>query len=413
VSCTLGNGLHVAAERMPGTGVFSATLSMAAGSRYETGERSGLASLTAGLLVEGTEFESGPDFARGVESLGASLDVTVDYEACEVTVTGLAENAGECLRVVGTVARAPRVRGEELERSRRKQLAEIAEDLDDPFTAARLEFMSLVYGTHPRGRPVSGRPATVSKLDLDDVRAFRRAFHVPGASLLAVAGDVDPERIPPMAERAMAAWEGDAPAPAPHPLPAASGGQRRYVSRDRRQTHVMVGGLGVARSDPDYLAVSVMDVILGEGAGFGSRLGRRLREGEGLAYVVESDAVGASGIDHGVVWVYTATSPGKAGRALDVLREELELLRRLSPSGDEVARARSYLRGRRLRAGESCEERAARLIRARRYDLGDDYEERYAQALESVSPDLVRDVAELLLDPARHSTVVVGPSRPW
>ncbi|MBD3347956.1 MAG: hypothetical protein GF400_02020 [Candidatus Eisenbacteria bacterium] len=412
-AATLGSGLAILAERRPGAGVFSVLLSLEAGSRYDTDERAGLASLAAGLMVEGTASSAGQDLALRVDSLGATLDVSVDYEVCEISLTGLSDRFEDCLRVLGEVVREPRLRTEDLERARRKQLAEIDEDQDDPFTLARNAFLDLVYGAHPRHRPVSGSRDSVSGLGLADVEAFRDAFYVPAGAVLAAVGDLEPQSFVAGAEREFGSWIGRPPSRPRPESPRRAGGRRRFIHKDRKQTHVMLGGIGVARSDPLYPAVSIMDVVLGDSAGFGSRLGRRLREGEGLAYVVESDAASTAGIDPGVVWIYTATSPSRAGRALDVVREELQLLGRRPPSLDELAQARAYLLGRRLREGESCEELAARLVRSERYHLGRDYDSRYADLLASVTRERVQEAAAKLLDPERHACVVVGPSSPW
>jgi zinc protease len=196
----------------------------------------------------------------------------------------------------------------------------------------------------------------------------------------------------------------------PAPPPPVGARLRRVIRRDRRQTHVIIGGVGIARDDPSYQAVSVMDVVLGDSAGFGSRLGRRIREAEGLAYVIESDTASTAGLDPGVLWVYTATSPDRAERAVSVVEEELERLRFEAPGPEELERAKAYLLGSRLIESESGEERAARLIRCERYGLGIDYYERDARTLSAVTGDDVLQACVLLFDPDRRSTVVVGPS---
>ncbi len=406
---TLPSGLRTIAQPTAGSGIFSIALSMEAGSRYETDERSGLASLTAGLMLEGTASMSGKDLAEMTESSGASLDVVADYETCTIVMTGLTERLDESLRILGEVACSPSMKREKLEVARRKQLAEIAEDEDDSFTVARQAFLDLVYLDHPRHRPINGTRETVRGLTLQDVESFFSSFFTPASAVLAASGDFDAESLLEGAGRVLANWDASGPNLPDPPLPSVKGGRRRFLHRDRRQTHVMIGGVGIARTDPMYLPVCVMDVVLGDSAGFGSRLGRSLRESEGLAYVVESDMSSTAGLDPGVVWVYTATSPSRAGRALEALEEQLEQMRRLPPSLEELASAKAYLRGRRLIESESCEERAARLVRSERYGLGWDYEGRYADLLETVTAGHVLEAAVALLDGDRLSTVVVGP----
>ena len=115
----LGNGLRILASGSPGTGVFSLALSLEAGSRCDADATAGLSSLTAGLMLEGTEELTGSQLALKADTAGASLDVVAGYETCSVLVTGLVEGMEECLRIVSDVVRSPRLRAGELERARR------------------------------------------------------------------------------------------------------------------------------------------------------------------------------------------------------------------------------------------------------------------------------------------------------
>lgn len=402
--------MRILASRSCGTGVFSIALSLEAGSRYDSESTAGVSSLTAGLMLEGTEESTADELAQRTDCAGVSLDVLAGYETCSVVMTGLADRLDECLAIVGDVVRLPRLGHDELRNVRRKQLAEIAEDEDDPFTVARHEFFDLVYGDHPRHRPISGNRDSVASLTVAEVVDFRTSFYRPGEAVLAAAGDIDTERFSDLAARTFGDWEPVGERPKLLPPQPAEIARSRFVPRSRRQTHVIVGGIGIARDDPRYHAACVMDAVLGDSAGFGSRLGRRLRESEGLAYVVESDSASTAGLDPGVVWVYTATSPDRADRAVEVVEEELERMMTEPPGPDEMTGAKAYLRGRRLVEGESSEERAARLVHAERFGLGTDYEDRYGGMLEAVTAEDVLEISARLLNPARRSCVVVGAS---
>ena len=406
----LPNGLRVLASRSGAVPTFSIALSLEAGSRYDEAGTSGLASLVAGVMLEGTESSSGTEFAERVDSAGAVLDVASGYETCVLSLTGLADRFPDALDVLCEVVRSPRFAPAEFERARRKQLAEIAEDDDDPFMLVRREFFDLVYGTHPRSRPVNGRPETVRTLSVEDALAFHRARCRPAGAVLAVSGDVAADAAVDAAARVFADWQGEDGAASSGTLPVARVSGRRFVRMERNQTHLIVGGLGVARTEDAYYPVSVMDVILGDSAGFGCRLGRRLRESDGLAYVIESDTAGTAGIDPGVFWVYTATSPARAGRALDVVLEELGRLRSEPPTVREVENSVAYMRGRRRLEGETNEARANRLVGMERFGLGLDYDERYDEIMQKVTVDDVAAAARRVLDPDHRSMAVVGPS---
>ena len=408
----LPNGLRVLAVRHDRLPTFSLALSFESGSRCDGPAKSGLASLVAGILLEGAESGGGAGPAARIESSGAALDVAVGYETCVLSLTGLAGGFTSAVEALGEVVRSPRFGSRQLEWARRKQLAEIADEDDDPFLSLRREFLDLVYGDDPRGRPTSGRPESVKELRLEDAAAFHGRRFGPSRAVLAVSGDLQPEDVEEAVLKTFGDWQ-PAEASLSQGVPSGAGAAGvRFVRMERNQTHIIVGGPGLARTDGAYYAASVMDVVLGDSAGFGCRLGRRLRESDGLAYVVESDTTSSAGRDPGVSWTYTATSPAHADRALDAVLEEIDRLRAEPPSEQEVAHAVTYLIGRRRLDGETNEARAHRLVCLERFGLGLDLDERYESIMRGICVSDVAEAADRLLAPTHRSVAVAGPRPP-
>jgi zinc protease len=208
-------------------------------------------------------------------------------------------------------------------------------------------------------------------------------------------------------------WRGDGRQVVPPPPPIRQRGRRiESVPMDTKQVHVSIGNLAIARSDPSFYAASVMDVILGDSAGFGSRLATKLREEKGLAYVIESDASGSAGLEPGVFWAYTATSPGHLEQLVRGVMDELRLVRTEPPSEDELESAVCYLIGRDLLDRETSDAVAGRLVHAERHALGDDFDERYPSIIRSVTRGGVLDAARRVIDIQNCSFVTVGPVTP-
>lgn len=406
---TLGNGLRIAVAEVPSATTFTALLSVDAGSRYDGDGSAGVAALTSGLLVERPGAE-GEALDLRVDTLGLSVDAVAGYETSALVLTGLPSHGTEAVSLLHELATSPRLARSTVEDAVDRQLTEIAEEEDDPYCVCRRAFFEEVFAGHARGRPVVGYGRTVRGLGLHDVAAFHDAHYRPGHAVLAVVGGVDAERTLDTASLAFEMWAG----PPTHdedrlPPVRLRTPRSRFVAMDRAQVHVALGCVGIARDDPAYHAVVVMDAILGDGAGFGSRLASRLREDAGLAYVVESDTASTSGLDPGVFWVYTATSPSRVDRALDAVREELRRIRREPPSAEELKCAKAYVQGREVLGFETSEARAARLVRIERYGLGHDYGDRFASLVEAVSDDDVLAAARRVIDLGRSATVLVGP----
>lgn len=406
---TLDGGLRLMVAEVPYAPTFAAILSFEAGSRYDAAEKAGAAALTSALLVE-RPGEQGDALDLRVDRLGLSLDAFAGYETAALLLTGVASSCSDGLALLRELADGPSFSDSTLEDAIARQLTEIAEEEDDPYCVCRRALFEEVFGRHPRGRPVIGYERTVGALRLGDVKSFRDARYVPRGAILALAGGVDGDRVLDQASRAFEGWTGPPPPreePRP-PVPPAIP-RSRFVAMDRSQVHLALGSVAIARSDPSYYALLVADAILGDGAGFGSRLASRLREDEGLAYVVESDAATTAGLDPGLFWVYTATSPSLVDGALRAVREELARIRSEPPSADELESAKAYVRGRDVLALETNEARAARLVGIERYGLGDDYGERFAGLIDAVSAEDVLAAARLVIDLDRSALVLVGP----
>jgi zinc protease len=406
----LANGMTVAAAESGAVPTFAAVLALEAGSRHDPAGKSGLAALAGGLLLEAPDDGGASEAALAIETHGGSVDLVTGYETTTVIVTGLTESFGDSLSCLAEMVRSPRFDRASLETERRRQTTGIAEDDDEPYLVGRREFIDLVFPDHPRGRPVSGSPESVRAITDADVRRFLDERCVPGGAVLAVSGDVDAGEVVEAAEAAFGDWRGAPPDAGRFELPSrATEIRSRFVKMEREQSHVFLGGPGITRSDRHYYAARVMDVILGDSAGFGSRLASRLREDEGLAYVVESDTCGSAGRDPGMFWAYVATSPEHVGRAIEGIVDEMRRIRSEPPSAIEMSSAIAYLTGRHTLERETIESRAHTLVRMERYDLGLDYDERYASIVAAVTAENVLAAARRVIDPDAYSMVVVGP----
>jgi zinc protease len=394
----------------PGAAVFTAMLVVEAGSRYDRPGRSGLASLVGGLLTEGAGGLSSGDIALAVDALGSSLDVITGYETTALIAAGLPEHCGASLELLSTVARRPHLDEWGLAEAVRRQVAELVEDGSHAYTACRREFMRTVFNGHPRENPVDGTVSSLRDLTIADARLLHASCYQPSRAVLSIVGDADGSRLLDMAEGIFGDWSART-GPAAAPAPPARQRERRssVLTMATSQVHASVGNLSLSRSDPLYYATKVMDAILGDSAGFGSRLATRLREERGLAYVIESDASGSAGLEPGVFWAYTAASPANLEPLMVGLMEELRLIRREPPGEDELESALAYLMGRDLIEHETTDAVAGRLVHIERHGLGLDYEDRYPAIVSSVTRDDIVEAARAVIDTDLCSIAMVGP----
>jgi zinc protease len=118
------------------------------------------------------------------------------------------------------------------------------------------------------------------------LRDFHRQYFVPNNVILSIVGDFP--SIGTVAERSNRPWEVGAAKPLAFPTyspPVRQRGKaRKFISMPAQQLNIYLGHLGIARPNPDFYALQVLDTILGGGAGFTARIPTRLRDELGLAY---------------------------------------------------------------------------------------------------------------------------------
>jgi len=131
-------------------------------------------------------------------------------------------------------------------------------------------------------------------------------------------------------------------------------------NRDTEQAHVVLGGIGIGRSDERRFALGVLNNVLG--GGMSSRLFQEIREKRGLAYSVYSYA--SQYADAGLIGVYAGCAPGKVEEVLDLIRAELERVAAKGVTAEEIARGKGMVKGSYVLGLEDTGSRMSRIGKA-------------------------------------------------
>ena len=287
-SFELPNGLTVLA--IPQTGgvpLVSASLVLRSGSDANPVDKPGLASFTAGLLDQGTTTRNALKLAEEVAQIGASLDTGTTRDATTVSTSSLSRNFPTALALVADVALRPSFPTEEVERVRATRIADLAQQRGNPVQIVNVVAGKALYGTHQYGFSETGTIESNKQLTREDLQAFWKQHFVPGNAALVVTGAVTMPELRKLAESAFGSWPRGAASPAKLGVPNAAPPRLVIVDRPGSpQTQLRVATFGVPRSSPDYMAVRVMNTILG--GMFASRINMNLREEHGYTYGANS-----------------------------------------------------------------------------------------------------------------------------
>jgi zinc protease len=310
-----------------------------AGAARDPADKSGVASLTQGLLDSGAGGLDEETLAERLTDLGAQLSGVADNDRAGLslrTLSSAREREG-ALALLQTVLNRPEFPAAVLAREKARAISGLREADTKPDAIGAKRFARALYGDHPYGR--SPTVESVSAIGRDDLVAHYRTHYVAPRAVVSIVGDVTRAQAEAIARQ----LTGDLPQGEPLAdipdvtLPQATTEQ---IAHPANQSHIFVGQPAIRRGDPDFFPLQVGNYILG-GGGFVSRLTKEVREKRGYAYSVYSYFNPQR--QPGAFQIGLQTERSQASAALKVVDETLAAFMDKGPTEDELRAAKRNL----------------------------------------------------------------------
>ncbi|MFZ5785944.1 MAG: M16 family metallopeptidase [Acidobacteriota bacterium] len=373
------------------------------------------ASLVPDMLERGTRGRDRLTIARTLEDRGIEFDVSGEsLNPLEVFVGGrcLARHLDLVLALAVELLREPVFPAEELEKLRQLRLGELAHAQEDTFIRAFEAFSRLVYPAgHPHfRRDVGERRRDLESVGRDDLERAHRKLFGPASLVLALVGDFDPGEVAVRLETLLRGWAGGLPEPPEIPRTGfadTTPGESRDAMPDKPNLDVLLGQPGnLRRCDEDFLPAMLGNSVLGHST-LSSRLGRRLRDSEGLTYGVISRFFGAGLVDG--PWAVTMSlSPANLDRGVAFAREEIARLVHEGPDEGELSDEREATAGS-YRVGLAVPSGMAReLARLARHRLPVSSLDTLPDQVLAITREAVAEALRRRIDPYRLTLAVAG-----
>ncbi len=400
----LSNGVQVLSERIPGVRSAAVGVWVRQGSAHETPQVMGVSHLLEHLVFKGTKERTAREIALALESLGGSLDAYTSRETTSFQARVLDEHLPLALDVLSDLVLDPLLQEEDLEREREVVLEEIATVDDTPDDLVFDLHGSSLWGEHPYGNTILGTRETVSGMPLAAIQDLHRSRYTGKNLVVAAAGQVVHDEFVSQVEALFGrvpTGSGIEDLPAPPPLVAGDD----WVERDSAQTHLVFGRAIPGHSDPKRFPLALISSALG--GGMSSRLFQRVREQLALVYSVFSFQSFYS--KAGISGVYLGTRPSQAERAVQAVREELDMLAQNGLPEDELTQIKQQVKGQIMLSLESP---GARLFRLASFAL---HGEPYATLddllgkIDGVTVDQAEEVAREFFSPETMYVLRLGP----
>ena len=378
------------------------------GSRLEPQGKIGLASLTGTVLrTGGTKSRTGDELDEYLEGKAAGIETAIGDTSGTASMSCLAEDFPEVLKVFGDVLRFPVFDPEKLKIAKNQVMAEISRQNDDPDGILSREFKKLIYG---KESPYTWDPtyATVSSITREDVMRWHATYFHPNRIILGVSGDFQKEKVLALIKTIFGDWAKgpEVMDPTAFIQPAVPAGVFYVEKDDMTQAKIAMGHMGIRRDDPDYYSLVIVNQILS--GSFGARLFSNIRSKQGLAYDVHG-GVGLQWDYPGMAILSMSTKTETTGKGIDALITEARNMVADPPSDDEVAKAKASILNSFVFSVDSPAKVLGKYLTYEYYGYSSTWLKEFRQGIEKVTTTEVRMAAQKHLRPSEFAILVVGP----
>ncbi|HZT09176.1 MAG TPA: pitrilysin family protein [Chloroflexota bacterium] len=406
----LGNGLDVILHEDHAIPVVAVNVWYHVGSQNEDPDRTGFAHLFEHIMFKGSKHHK-REYFLPLQEVGANVngstttDRTNYYENVPAEYLELAlwlesDRMGYLLEALDEEGFATE---REVVKNERRQSYE-----NRPYGLAGIEIRKALFPpSHPYHWQTIGSQEHLDAASIEDVKAFFRRFYAPNNASLAIAGDIDVAETRRLVERYFADLPPAAPAPRIQRWTPGLDGEVRISFEDRVQLHrLWLAWVAPPRFDPDEAPLDVLVSVLSEGRS--ARLYRSLVHDQQVAREASArfSAMEMAGELRFDVTVAPTATVEAAERAL---LAELDRVRTLAPTAEEVQRAVNRIEARHVRQLESVGGFGGRANLLNYYNVFAGDPGRVNTDLDryfAVTPDDVQRVAKAYLGPGRVRLLV-------
>jgi zinc protease len=373
------------------------------GRLLETERNAGITELMLRTAIRGTVRYNSTDISRRLENSGARLQVVNEPDFFGYIVEGLSPRMDQAIEILMDVLQQPSFNDDDLTIEKSLQTARIKKLKENNYAYPVHLFLRTLYEDAPYARTAIGTEASLSSITADNLKQWFRQNQRQLVPLIVVVGDTQGTGL--VAPIADTLTNEDLHDREIGTLPFAEPKREvKDAAEDvpRQQTALVYGFPTVNRGNPERFPLIVLENIV---SGLGGRFFDVIREKQGLAYTVRT--ANSFHAKSGAIYTYTAFSPENESKVRDALQKEIERLRKDGVTKDEVDKAIAYsvgvhAIGMQTRVGQVLE-----YARALYSGGGVRSVENYETLMKAVTPEQVKTIAEVYLDPKALRTAVV------
>jgi zinc protease len=404
---TLDNGLVVIVREDHSAPVVSAQAWCGAGSIHE-GKwlGAGLSHVLEHMLFKGTTTRPGSRIDQEVQEAGGYMNAYTSFDRTVYHIDVPNTGGVKAIDILCDIMQHATLPPDELAKEMDVIRREMDMCQDDPGRRASRRLFEVAYTRSPYRFTIIGYPDIFNEVKPEDIRNYYHEKYAPNNCFYVVAGDVKPAEVVAQIKAAYANTKARAIPPVVLPLEPRQTAPREIIE----EAPVELGHFHFAwhipeLRHPDVPVLDVLAVLLGGGRS--SRLFQRIREKQGLVHHVDA-------------WTYSPGLPGifgmtaiadgdKFAAARDAMLAEIERVKTLSVSADELHKAVKQFTAASLSTRKTMEGQAQNLggnwLAANDLNFSD----RYLAAIKRVTPHDVQRITREYLTPENRTLYALLP----
>src|SRR6185369_13353173 len=389
------NGLRLLFFLKPGSPDVILKLRINSGTAFDLSGKSGQMALLGDLLF--------PDPATVdyfTDEMGGKLDVKVTYDSLTITMVGKADQLEHIVEVLRNALVATQFAPELVTKMRDARIKLLRDTIISPSEVADRAIAARLYGDFPYGKPASGSPEDVARVDRADMMQTQERFLNSNNATLAIIGGVTKPRAMKTLRQLLGPWrKSEQIIPTTFRPPNPPDTRTLIVNVPGPTVELRLAARGVSRSDTDYpIAMVLARVAQHRWQAMSPELAKQPVFVRSDAYVLP----GALVMGAAVTELTVADSLAKA-------RKVIESLMTTPATPDELERAKNELIGEAMTLQGNPEALADPWLDAETYRLSAPQDQ--MALLRAVTPADVQRVAQRLFNKTIVS-VVAGESAP-
>ena len=343
----------------------------------------GVYSLMTRLLLQGTEKYNNEELAKILDENGIEIIADMKQDYLRFRLLCLNEDFPKAVELLEEIVNHSTF--VEFEKEKIKMHGELVAELDSARLKVSDAFVKTVYENHFYGHTYTNILESLDKIQKEDVVSSYKKILNESKKVIAVVGSLEEEEVINLLDKYFDGLNNNPDAVKTYVAPILDGSKKtEVIKEDAQQAQILQGWLVPTYKEEDYPVLLVINTILGA-SGLSSRLFRELREKKGLAYTVRTSCEVKELA--AIFSIYIATEPSNIDTCLKGFKEEIDKIKTIPVSEEELKNAKNNIYGKHQFIVETNFQQSTSLAYYGINDLPFDYYDTMSEKIRAVTSE--------------------------